>query len=424
MSAVDKSTTAKLPQRTGAKGAKWKSHAIVARFRRDGADAAKAVSPFEEGVTVGLSDATRGNIKRLGFLCGVLLPTLIGAIYYGLIATDRYVSETRFVVRSISGTPIQQRSEQASGIPGGIPSSLDQDAYIIESYLKSHAFYEELDRRLDFDALYAGPGIDFFSRLGSDANSDDKAKYISRRLTTFVDGPSGIVTFQAQAFSAEDAETIVQTALDLSGAVIDEVSERAKQDLVARAEREVRESLDRFVVTLSALRDYQNETGILDPTGDAKIISELIGGLTQKKLETDVRLQTSANLGVSDSAQQRQLTLVSKALENQIDELRQSLTRANRTEQSLSGALVRFAELQTERLLAEALYEAARNALDTANSAALRRSAFLAVFSPPSQPENAAAPKRLQSVMIIFFATFVIWATAILTIAAVEDHME
>ena len=36
----------------------------------------------------------------LGFLIIVGLPTLVGALYYGVIASPRYVSESHFVVRS------------------------------------------------------------------------------------------------------------------------------------------------------------------------------------------------------------------------------------------------------------------------------------------------------------------------------------
>ena len=40
------------------------------------------------------------NKKNRLFLLIVMLPTFVATIYYGLIAADVYISESRFVVRS------------------------------------------------------------------------------------------------------------------------------------------------------------------------------------------------------------------------------------------------------------------------------------------------------------------------------------
>lgn len=56
------------------------------------------------GPLTAIADKTPRKKKRrsppLGFLVIVVLPTLIAAIYYLLIATPRYVVESRFIVRA------------------------------------------------------------------------------------------------------------------------------------------------------------------------------------------------------------------------------------------------------------------------------------------------------------------------------------
>ncbi|MHB8747402.1 MAG: hypothetical protein ACYC7I_12920, partial [Gammaproteobacteria bacterium] len=52
-----------------------------------------------------ISDGSRpgllARIKRMNrlFLFTVVLPTLLAAVYFGLIASDVYISESRFVIR-------------------------------------------------------------------------------------------------------------------------------------------------------------------------------------------------------------------------------------------------------------------------------------------------------------------------------------
>jgi hypothetical protein len=43
---------------------------------------------------------SRGLLRRPFFLALVLLPTLLGVLYFGFFAYDVYISESRFVVRT------------------------------------------------------------------------------------------------------------------------------------------------------------------------------------------------------------------------------------------------------------------------------------------------------------------------------------
>src|SRR6476646_82181 len=66
------------------------------------------------------------------FLFAVLIPTLVASAYYGLIASDVYVSESRFVVRS-------PQRPQFSGIgallQGGSFARSQDDTYSVHDYV-------------------------------------------------------------------------------------------------------------------------------------------------------------------------------------------------------------------------------------------------------------------------------------------------
>src|SRR3990170_6649635 len=85
------------------------------------------------------------RINKL-FLTTVVAPTLIAAIYYGLIASDVYISESRFVVRS----PDRQSVSMLGSILQGVGFSRSQDdSYTVQDFMLSRDALRVLDQELN-----------------------------------------------------------------------------------------------------------------------------------------------------------------------------------------------------------------------------------------------------------------------------------
>lgn len=86
--------------------------------------------------------------KKNSLIAFVLVPSVFAAIYYFLIASGQYISETRMVVRTIGVSERFDTSEQREGrsIIGG--DSLTQDSYIVANYLKSPQIVRKLDTEI------------------------------------------------------------------------------------------------------------------------------------------------------------------------------------------------------------------------------------------------------------------------------------
>ena len=98
------------------------------------------------------------------FLWVVVLPTLLAAVYYGLIESDIYISEAKFAVRS------SEQGSASNGIlsavlPGIGTESADEDASIVRDYILSLDILEKLDKQLDLRKHYSSTNVDFLSRL-------------------------------------------------------------------------------------------------------------------------------------------------------------------------------------------------------------------------------------------------------------------
>src|SRR5258706_2424221 len=95
--------------------------------------------------------ARLASINRL-FLAAVVAPTLIAAVYFGLIASDIYISESRFMVRS------PQRPAQAGALGSllqgtGLSRSLD-DQHSVQDFILSRDALKELNDELALDRKF------------------------------------------------------------------------------------------------------------------------------------------------------------------------------------------------------------------------------------------------------------------------------
>jgi len=384
-------------------------------------DAGNAVRLTEKGMPARLFRLF--FTKRNSFFIFVLIPSIMAAIYYSLIASGQYVAEMRMIVRTIGVSERFDASEKREGrsMIGG--DSLTQDSYIVANYLKSPEIVKKLDAELGLREFFSRNDIDWLSRLPKDATFEAFFRYWVRQVDTYVDGPSGIIIFTVRAFSPEDSVRIANAGLAAANGMIDKISEKAKRDLVARVESDVEASLDSYRVALDDLRDYQNKTGILDPLSSAKMLSEIIGKLTEQKLQLIVSLKSLEAANADNTARGRELRRSIDAIDEQIALRQNSLAGAKTDDNAqLSGSLTEFSRLETRRIVAQAIYEANVRNLDTAKSTALKRTTFMSIFSSSNLPEESEYPNRLSNWIILTLGLLTLWMTATLIWMSIEDH--
>ncbi|MEQ1740566.1 MAG: capsule biosynthesis protein, partial [Methyloglobulus sp.] len=117
-------------------------------------------------------------IRRMNrlFLCTVIVPTLLSILYFGFIASDVYISESRFIVRS---------PDRQSASPLGIIfketgfSSEQDDSYTVQDFMLSRDALKSLDYKLGVRKIFASNSIDIFSRFaGLDWDDSFEALHI------------------------------------------------------------------------------------------------------------------------------------------------------------------------------------------------------------------------------------------------------
>jgi capsular polysaccharide transport system permease protein len=361
--------------------------------------------------------------KKNSLFFFVFLPSVLAGVYYGMIASNQYVAEMRMIVRTIGVSEQFDTSETREGrsMIGG--DSLTQDSYIVANYLKSPEIVKKLETEVGLRSYFSREDIDPLSRLSQDASFEELFRYWTRHIDTYVDGPSGIIIFTVRAFSPEESVRIANAALASADTMIDKISEKAKADLVARVEGDVNSSLGDYRVALDDLRNYQNKTGIFDPLSSAKMLSEIIGKLTEQRLQLIVSLKSLEAAGADNTARGRELRRSIQAIDDQIALRQNSMAGASTGQNTqLSSSLTEFSRLETRRIVAQAIYEANVRNLDTAKSAALKRTTFMSIFSNSYVPEESEYPDRFSNWIILTIGLLTLWMTATLIWMSIEDH--
>jgi capsular polysaccharide transport system permease protein len=200
--------------------------------------------------------------KSALFLLTVLIPSAMAVAYFGFIASDIYISESRYVVRS----PQKQATSSAEGMFSqlGLSKGSD-DSLIVKEYILSRDVLRLLDNELKIKALYSNPEIDQIARFPGlkywDTSFEGFFKYYLKYVGVEVDSTSAVSTLTVRAFNAKDAQKINQTIVDVSEAFVNKLNERVRSDLLKNAADELnlaKNKVEAVTMQLVALRNQKN----------------------------------------------------------------------------------------------------------------------------------------------------------------------
>jgi capsular polysaccharide transport system permease protein len=354
--------------------------------------------------------------SMITFFLMVILPALLSVLYFTLIASDQYTAEARFAVRSLA--------DDSDDVNAGgnllTMRAANQDSYVVTSFIQSSEILERLDGKIDYRAIFESPGADFWSRLDPDASREEFLEYWSNHITAYIDGPSSIVTLTVRTFHPEDSVRLASAILVESEKLVNELSIRAREDLLESYQQEVNRTTIQYREALADLNRLQKQTGFLSPVDEATQTGTLLTGLLAQAMELDSRIFVLRQSNGTEAPSYQQLLNARESLTEQIDNLRQRLAGTGDT--ALTNLITEYSEVETNRIIAEKLFETARKNYDQAFAAALRKALYLTVFIDPSLPEESFYPRRFVSPLLLSLGFLVFWSLLSLVWASVEDH--
>ncbi len=178
-------------------------------------------------------------------------------------------------------------------------------------------------------------------------------------------------------------------------ALVNELSQRSRNDALAHANAELAQAEDRLKTVLARTRAFRDREGMIDPARAAEASGTLATRLRDElvKANTDVAILKRYMRDEAPSIQV--LAARIRALEAQLRSLGAEMTDPEEARSDrLTRRLEDYEQIESERRFAEASYQLALRAVEQARANADRQRVFIASFVPPSLPEEALYPRR------------------------------
>jgi capsular polysaccharide transport system permease protein len=359
------------------------------------------------------------RINRL-FLLTVVVPTVMATLYFGLIASDVYVSESRFVVRS----PDKQMGSGLGALLKGAGFSRAQDdSYTVHDYVLSRDALKEINDKLGVGKAFASSQVDLFSRFGGldfDVSFEALHHYYQKKVEMLQDSVSSISTLTVRAYTAQDAVGINQKLLELSEALVNRMNERGRQDLIRSAALEVSTAETKAKAAGLALSAYRTAKGVVDPERQATAQLQQVAKLQDELIATKTQL-AQLKAFTPQNPQIPAMQLRAKTLQEEMDIETGKVTGGGR---SLSSKAADYQRLALEREFADKQLGSAMVSLEQARNEAQRKQVYLERIVQPSLPDLAMEPRRLRSILATFALGLVAWGILSMLLAGVREHQD
>ena len=361
-----------------------------------------------------------GLLKNKLFLATTAVPTVLAILYFGLIASDVYTSESRFVVRSPDR---QAASPLGLVLKGAGFSKAQDDSYTVYDFVLSRDALKSLDEELHIKDKYSSPSINRFSRFaGIDWDDSFEALhlYYQNKVSVQLDSTSAINTLTTRAFSGEDAYAINNHLIKLSEELVNRLNERGRQDMIRFAAAEVSDAEKKAKAAAVSLARFRNDNEVIDPEKQSATPLLQISKLQEELLSTKLQIMQLEKIA-KDNSQLPMLRQKAQLLKTEIQE--ETKLVAGGGARSLAGKAVEYHQLAMEKEVAEKMLASALATLEQAKSDAQRKQLYLERISGPNLPDQAMEPKRIKAILAVLVLGIIAWGVFAMVVAGVREHM-
>ncbi|HTG38424.1 hypothetical protein [Sphingomonas sp.] len=360
-------------------------------------------------------------LRRLSplFIALVVAPTIAAILYFGVFASDVFISEARFVVRSPSRAAATSIGQVLSG--AGL-SGVSEESNAVVEYLESRAALHDADKDGLLSRAYSATSVSILDRFGGllAPNRERFFDYYLGKVEVEPDTTTQVLHLSVSAFDPDQARAINERLLEQSEALVNRLSTRARTDALSVAEDDARAAQARAREAAMRLAAYRNRAGIIDPEKEAEARLQGISKLEDELVSARTQLQQMEAFTPAAS----QIPY----LRTQIDSLKREIARRRSGvaggRNSLSAAAARYQVLLLDSELAAKHLAATLVSLQDAHAEARRKRAYVERIAAPSLPDYPIRPRRLGGILAVFVLGLLAWGILTVLVAGVREHRE
>lgn len=352
------------------------------------------------------------------FTATVVIPVALSSIYFGLLASDVYVSESQFVVRSP-----EKSAPTGLGVllqNAGF-SNAGEEVFTAKAYSLSRDALRALNQNGAYREAYSRPDIsvvDRFDPSGLRPSFEALYNYFRDHVRVDADPTTSISTLTVRAYTAEDAYWINRKLLAMSEATVNDLNQRGRQDLVHFAEVEVASAKKDAQNAALALARLRNMSGVVDPEKQAEVQMQMISKLQDELIASKTQLVQLKGFA-PNNPQIPALNQRISAIQSEISEQSGMLAGGRK---SLANSAVEFQRRMLENELAGKQLASALASLAEAKNEARRQQIYVERIVSPNLPDHPIEPRRLRGILATLAIGIAAWGILSMLLAGVREH--
>ena len=349
-----------------------------------------------------------------------LLFSLAAAVYWVVIASDRYVSEAHVIIeRTNLGTG---EPSTAFGFIAVVPG-LTSDQMLLRDHLLSLDMLKALDAKLDLRSHYSNWRRDPLSRMWfKDAPLEKFHAYFLGRVTVEVDEFTGILSVRSQAYDPETARAITAMMVEEGERHMNAIAHALASEQVAFLEGQVSEMNERAIAARQKLLSFQNDKQVLSPTSTAQTLESIIAKLEGELSDLQTRRNGLLGYLMPDSPGVKELDIQIAGTRKQIERERKRL--ASPDGNTLNRTLEEYQGLEMQAQFAQDLYKSALTALEQGRVEATRTLKKVSILQSPNLPEYALEPRRIYNSIVYLIVSLLLAGLVNLIVIIIRDHRD
>lgn len=365
------------------------------------------------------------RLKKLNklFIWVVLVPTSLSVLYFGLIASPVYISESDFVVYSPS-----HQVAGASGL-GSLLSSLGGSnstsaADTIHAYAGSWDAMMALQHAVNIKKMYSNDHIDIFNRFGGifyPYQSFVKLlRYYQSMVTDTINTSSGITKLRVRAYTPQDAKIINAFLLKKSQDIVNQLNATARERAVSYAKNDVEVAEQKLRNATLALADYRNHQAVFSPPAQSALQLGMVSKLQDQLITQKTQLQAI----VAHAPDNPQIPVLKSSIAALQGEINAENAKVTGSKRSYASKDTEYERLTVNQVLAQKLLEAAVTSLEQARLTAQKQELYLETISSPNLPDAPQEPKRFEDMLAVLLVSLMIWGVLSILVAGIKEHHE
>src|SRR5690606_8996579 len=172
-----------------------------------------------------------------------VVASLLAMLYWGVIASNRYVSEARIIIQRTDVVAAQ--SIDFASLLGNSNAPNRADQLLLRDYLLSTDMLQKLEAKLHLREHYSSWSNDIISKLWfKDASLEIFHRYFLSRVSVDYDEFAGVLVIKAQGYDPETAKAITTAMVEEGEQFMNRMGHDLAQSQVEFLERQVKRMSD------------------------------------------------------------------------------------------------------------------------------------------------------------------------------------